>query len=94
MPLSPCDMLKIEHEGARGGDLTLHLAGEITGPWVDELRRVTQAAVDSGMALTVDLAEVSFVDLAGVALLSRLTDRRVVLVNGSPFVTELLKVRA
>ena len=87
-------MLKIECETRRDGALTLRLAGEITGPWVDELRRVADAAVAAGAVLTVDLAEVLFVDLAGVAVLSGLADRRVTLVNGSPFVTELLRMRA
>ena len=87
------DMLKIECETRRDGAVMLQLTGEITGPWVDELRRVTDAAVDAGTVLVVDLTEVLFVDLAGVALLSRLADRRVALVNGSPFIAELLKVR-
>jgi len=37
--------------------------------------------------------EVSFVDRHGVALLNRLADRDVALVNCASFVTELLKVR-
>jgi len=87
-------MLKIEHDTTRPAELTLRLAGEITGPWVGELRRVADAVLDMGTTLVVDLADVAFVDLEGVAVLGRLADRRAVLVNGSPFVTELLKARA
>jgi ABC-type transporter Mla MlaB component len=86
-------MLKIERNLNDEGALALRLAGEIRGPWVEELRRVAESAIASGAAVRVDLAEVSFVDLHGVALLNRLVDHRVMLANCSPFVTELLKVR-
>lgn len=87
-------MLKIEHKHGSDGGLALELAGEVRGPWVDELRRVAEGALESGAAVSVDLSDVSFVDRPGVVLLNRLSDRDVTLVNCSPFVTELLKVRA
>jgi ABC-type transporter Mla MlaB component len=88
------DMLKIERVHAMDGRMALRLAGEIRGPWVDELRRVVETALERGVALSVDLAEVVFVDRHGVALLSRLADREVALVNRSPFVSELLRAQA
>jgi ABC-type transporter Mla MlaB component len=86
-------MLKIERHLNDEGTVALRLAGEIRGPWVEELRRVAESAAASAAAVRVDLADVSFVDLHGVALLNRLVDRRVILANCSPFVIELLKVR-
>ena len=86
-------MLKIERRHGSDGGLVLELAGELRGPWVDELRRVAQNALDAPTLVSLDLADVSFVDHHGVALLNRLSDRHVALVNCSAFVTELLKVR-
>ncbi len=86
-------MLKIERHDANDGTLSLRLEGEIRGAWVEELRRVAESALESGAAVSLDLSDVSFVDLRGVALLNRFADRYVALVNCSAFVTELLKVR-
>jgi len=87
------EMLKIERRHGNDGGLLLELAGELRGPWVDELARVARDALDAPTAVRLDLAEVSFVDRHGVALLNRLVDGDVALVNCSSFVTELLKVR-
>ena len=86
------DMLKIERVHRKDGELALRLAGKVTGRWCDELRRVVGAELESGARLSVDLSDVSFVDLNGVALLRGLAARDVALVNCSSFVTELLKV--
>ena len=87
-------MLKIERTQTGEGVVVLELAGEVRGPWVDELRRVAESALEIGAALRVDLYDVSFVDHRGAVLLNRLADRDVILVNCSAFVTEALKVRA
>jgi hypothetical protein len=62
-------------------------------PWVDELQRITEAALGAATPIRLDLSDVSFVDRAGVVLLSRLAERDVTLVNCSAFVTELLRGR-
>lgn len=87
-------MLKIERTRTDDGVFVLELSGEVRGPWVDELQRVAEDALETRAALRVDLRDVSFVDRRGAALLSRLADRDVALVNCSAFVTEALKVRA
>jgi hypothetical protein len=81
-------MLKIEHTQTSDGRLALRLTGELVGPWVEELRNLAEPVH------TMDLSEVSFVDLRGAALLRNLLDRHVTLEKCSPFVAELLKVRA
>jgi hypothetical protein len=86
------EMLKIERRDGDAGGLVFGLAGELRGPWVDELGRVVQDALDAPTAVRLDLAGDSFVDRHGVVLLHRLADRDVTLVNCC-FVTELLKVR-
>lgn len=84
-------MLKIESIAQDDGRLALKLAGEVYGPWVGELRRLTDSALRSGARLSLDLTDVSFADLAGVALLSDLAGRDVALLNCSGFIRELLR---
>jgi ABC-type transporter Mla MlaB component len=85
-------MLKIVLTQDEGGPM-LRLAGQVIGPWVEELERVGDAvmAVHSGVAL--DLADVSFVSREGVALLQGLRDRGVVLRHCSAFLVEQLRTR-
>ena len=71
------------------------LEGQVTGPWVAELRRVCNETVsDNGHGahpLVLDLTDVLFVDADGVALFHELRARRVSMTNCSLFVAEQLK---
>lgn len=73
----------------------LRLEGQITGPWVEELRRVTFEALrlngNGASDLTLDFAGVSFVGADGIAFFSELATRRVHFTNCSIFVAEQLK---
>ncbi len=84
-------MLRIEFAEGPGDAATLKLEGRVIGPWVDELRRVCERVLASGARLTLDLSDVSFVDRAGIRLFRSLTERDVMLLNGSGFVGEQLK---
>lgn len=88
-------MLRISHESQTEGWVTLRLEGEINGRWVDELRRECDGqrggAARDDRQLVLDLADVSSIDAAGLALLRELTARRLVVRNCSPYVAELLK---
>ncbi len=81
-------MLKIEVSEERGERATVHLEGQMVGPWVDEVRRTCEPFLTNGHPLTLDFSRVSFVDRAGVALCRRLKQGRATLRNCSPFVTE------
>lgn len=83
-------MLRIELLDKRDGTTTLELAGRVVGPWVEELGRSCERALAIGGTLSVDLAQVSFVDRDGVQFLKRLRARDVALVNCSPFIAEQL----
>jgi ABC-type transporter Mla MlaB component len=87
-------MLRISETTTTPGQITLRLDGEIKGRWVEELRvecvRASGGAPD-GRRLVLDLAEVSSIDAAGVALIRDLTSRGVSMMNPSPYVAELLK---
>lgn len=71
--------------------LRLRLEGQVRGPWVAELARVVDSALERGVAPTIDLAGVSFLDPQAVALLRSLRSRRVHLENCSPFTAEQLR---
>jgi anti-anti-sigma factor len=74
------------------GSVVLRLEGTLSGQWVDELRRVTSEPLrESAARLVLDLAEVTFIDPDGLALLRELLFRHVILRNGSLFVTQQLK---
>lgn len=84
-------MLRISHGASPNGKITLRLEGEVRGPWVDELRQSCDQVLETGSNLILDLTDVSFIDLDGVALCRRLQRRQVTFLHCSPFVTEQLK---
>jgi ABC-type transporter Mla MlaB component len=83
-------MLKIECSQPADNLINLKLEGRVIGPWVEEVRRVSEKALASGAALTFDLSEVTFVDREGIALLRDLRDRQAMILNTSVFVAEQL----
>jgi ABC-type transporter Mla MlaB component len=85
-------MLKISSVRARGRTNLLRLEGRVVGPWVGELSQICEPVVNKGDKLALDLAELSYADESGVALLSRLKLQGVKLLNTNPFVAEQLKV--
>lgn len=84
-------MLKISPGKPARKTITLRLEGRIVGPWVEELQNVCEPLVNNDCHLTLDLAEVVFVDEKGVTVLSGLSHRGTHLINASPFVAEQLK---
>jgi anti-anti-sigma regulatory factor len=84
-------MLKIDETPVREGTVVLKLEGRVIGPWVEELERSCAEVMTRGMALTLDLSAVSFVDRRGIALLARLGTRGVVLLHCPRFVAEQLR---
>jgi anti-anti-sigma regulatory factor len=70
----------------------LRVEGRLTGRWVEELKRTCDLhALGGGIRLTLDLADVSFADAAGIALLKELRSRLITLLNPSSLVAEQLK---
>ena len=84
-------MLKISQAGKTGQNFALKLEGRIIGPWVAELRLICETLLEHDRTMKLDLADVSFADTEGVALLTKLKSSGVMLVNSSPFVSEQLK---
>lgn len=84
-------MLKISIAARTEKVTTLRLEGRVIGPWVNELRMACDQVLSEGRSISLDVAEVTFVDRAAVALLRRLNGHVVTLVNCPPLLTEQLK---
>lgn len=87
-------MLKISEAKPGGQSITLRLEGSVVGPWVGELEKICEPLVGDGRKLSLDLAEVSFLDESGISLLASLRSRDAKLLNATPFVEEQLKSAA
>ena len=85
-------MLKISQAGKANHSVTLKLEGRVIGPWVGELHRVCETLLIEGRSLKLDLAEVTFADASGVAVLSSFKSHGVTFTNCSPFLEEQLKI--
>jgi hypothetical protein len=84
-------MLRISLLEALDQVVTIRLEGQVRGPWVDELRRSCEQWLAKGNDLRLDLGDVSFIDMDGVALCRQLQDRKVRILHCSPFVAEQLE---
>ena len=84
-------MLIISEAKRAKRSVTLRLEGRVVGPWVGELRQICEPFVSDGRKLSLDLAEVSFADEIGLALLASLRERGVKLSSVTPFVEEQLR---
>ncbi len=84
-------MLKISQAERVNHAVILRLEGRVVGPWVTELQKSCDQVLASGQSLKLQLAEVEFMDAKGVALLSSLRSRGVVLLECPPFAAEQLK---
>ena len=84
-------MLRISLIDSRSNQITLRLEGRVAGPWVSELWKACEKVLGDGQALELNLADVSFLDLAGATLLAQIRARGVELSGCSPFVAEQLK---
>ena len=86
-------MLKISITSDSDRAIQFQLEGNLAGPWVEELQRLSDEALSHQKALSLDLERVWYVDLRGVTLLRDLARRQVSQVNCSQFVSQQLKER-
>jgi anti-anti-sigma regulatory factor len=85
-------MLKITVVESSGEAVRLRVEGRLTGPWIAELRTTCDMhALSDGVRLTLDLADVSFADPAGIELLKHLRKRLIFLLSPSSLLAEQLK---
>ena len=81
-------MLKISITEAAGESVSLQLDGQVTGKWVELLQTTCEAQMEKGARVTIDLKNVSFADRDGIALLRKLKNRRIEILNALPFMAE------
>jgi anti-anti-sigma regulatory factor len=84
-------MLKISVAESDKHSRTLRLEGQLSGPWVEELRHACEGILNDGLSLKLDLSEITFLDHQGALLLVGLKARRATLSGSSPFVSEQLR---
>jgi ABC-type transporter Mla MlaB component len=85
-------MLRITVVESSKTSVTLRAEGQITGPWVEELRTACNVHTSPrNVQLSLDLADVSFADSPGIALLIELRNRGIALIHVTPFLTVQLK---
>jgi hypothetical protein len=88
-------MLRITVVESSRSAVSLRVEGRITGSWVEELRRACDAHTFlDEVQLSLELADVSFADAAGIVLLKELRTRGVGLLRATPYLAEQLKVGA
>ena len=88
-------MLRITVVESSGEAARLRVEGRVTDGWVEELQKTCDLqGLGDGIRLTLDLADVAFVDAAGIELLKELKRRRVTLLNPTSFVAQQLKETA
>ena len=86
-------MLRVTVVEASRSAVTLRVEGRITGSSVEELRRVCDVHTFADeVQLSLELADVSFVDATGILLLKELRSRGVGLTRANTFIAEQLKV--
>jgi ABC-type transporter Mla MlaB component len=84
-------MLRIWQSEEEDSRTALRLEGRLGGPWVAELERLCEDLLVSGMSVTLDLADVVFIDERGVGLLRRVSSRGATVTSTSPFVAAQLQ---
>ena len=84
-------MLKITRVASSNQEITLQLAGRLTGQWVELLRESAESVLAEGLRLTLDWENICFIDCLGLALITSLIGRGVRQVNAPLFVAEQIK---
>lgn len=83
-------MLKITEIGRTECEIILKLEGRIGECWIGEIGKACEKALSSGCRLTLDMADVLFVERRAVPFFCELRHRQITLANCSAFLTEQL----
>jgi RNA polymerase sigma-70 factor (ECF subfamily) len=70
--------------------IQFQLEGKLIGPWVEELRQLSNTALLRNKTITLDLKKLWFTDLEGAGLLRDLYQRKVFQINCSQFIGQQL----
>jgi hypothetical protein len=75
-------------------EVRFRLEGKLIGPWVEELRHLSNDVLARDKTVTLDLEKLWFMDQHGAELLRDLQQRQVPQTNCSQFISEQLKERS
>ena len=84
-------MLKITEINRTENEATLKLEGRVGGEWIKEVNDLCKKMFSEGFSLTLDLADVSFIERSAIPFFRELKSHEVVFINCSPFLGEQLK---
>jgi anti-anti-sigma regulatory factor len=84
-------MLRLTRTTRRPHEVVLVLEGQIIAQWVELLEDECLELLTSQQNLSLDLADVTYVDRRGARLLREMAGRAVPLLNCPPLVDELIK---
>jgi hypothetical protein len=84
-------MLRLTRTTRLPHEVVLVLDGQIVAEWVELLEDECLELLTSEQKLSLDLANVTYVDRRGARLLRRMASRAVPLINCPPLVDELIK---
>jgi anti-anti-sigma regulatory factor len=84
-------MLKITRVATSNKEITVQLDGRVSGQWVKLLRESCESVLAEGLRLTLDLANICFIDCEGLSLIKSLIGRGVLQVNAPLFVAEQIR---
>jgi hypothetical protein len=84
-------VLRISITSSSDNAVRFQLEGKLIGPWVDELRQLSNDALSRNKMVTLDLKKLWFMDLRGAELLRSLQQRQVSQTNCSQFISQQLK---
>jgi ABC-type transporter Mla MlaB component len=87
-------LLKISVTNQPNRAIQFRLEGRLVGPWVEELRRLSDEALAQHETVSLDLQKVWFIDAHGIALLRDLAGKQVSQINCSQFISQQLKETA
>lgn len=82
-------MLRIEEKKTGSKNITLKLDGKIETAYIEELKAICLNLMKKGR-LTLDFQGVSYMDEESIAMLAKLSDRKLKIINCSPFISVLL----
>jgi hypothetical protein len=94
-------VLRISVTSDSAVSIHFQLEGKLIGPWVEELRQLSNTALLGNKTITLDLKKLWFTDLEGAGLLRELHQRQVSQINCSnsspnncsPFISRQWKKR-
>jgi hypothetical protein len=86
-----CAMLRLTRTQDTGRDVIIKVEGQIVEDWATFLEQECLSAREPGQTVSIDLADVHFVDTRAIQALQRLSAARFPLLHCPPLVEELLR---